>query len=40
MVEHGRELPGHRLDLLLAQSKARQAGDVQYLLAGNHSGAF
>ena len=40
VIEHGRELAGHRLDLLLAERQARQTSDVQYLLAPDHSGAF
>ncbi len=36
VVEHGRQLARHRLDLLLAQSQARQARHVQNLVAVNH----
>src|SRR5450759_479932 len=40
VIEHRRELPRHRLDLLLAQLKTRQARNVENLTAVDHWAAF
>ena len=38
MVEHVRQLDGHPLDLRVGQLEAREAGDVENLVAIEHRG--
>ena len=38
VLEDPRELPGHRLDLLVAEAEPGQLGDVENLLALDHGG--
>jgi hypothetical protein len=38
--QHSGELSRHRLELIFAQPKARQARHVQYLVAVDHDEAF
>ncbi len=40
VLEDPRKLPGHRLDLGLAEAEAGQLRHMQYLLALNHGGRF
>src|SRR6185437_3560411 len=40
VVEHRRQLAGHRLDLLVAQGQAREARYVQYLVMLDHGPGF
>jgi hypothetical protein len=40
VVKHSGELASHGLDLLVAQRKTGETGDMEDLITGDHSGAF
>jgi hypothetical protein len=40
VLEDPRKLPGHSLNLCVAETQAGQPGNVKYLLSLNHGGRF